>query len=112
MKRIVVDCSVVMAWCFEDEADEYADSVLDSLTDSEMLAPSVWPLEVANVLLVAECMREEALYSIDIRRHICIKSAAPSGRGAIRRVSLSHTIPFLEKRILRLCRNGCRYGEL
>jgi hypothetical protein len=43
-----------MAWCFEDEADAYADSVLDLLTESEALAPSIWPLEVANVLLVAE----------------------------------------------------------
>jgi predicted nucleic acid-binding protein len=43
-----------MAWCFEDEADRYADSVLDLLIDSEALVPSVWPLEVANVLLVAE----------------------------------------------------------
>jgi hypothetical protein len=50
----VVDSSVVMAWCFEDEVDKYADSVLDLLVDSEAIVPSIWPLEVANVLLVAE----------------------------------------------------------
>ena len=56
MNRLVVDCSVVMAWCFEDEADAYADSVLNLLVDSETetIVPSIWPLEVANVLLVAE----------------------------------------------------------
>jgi predicted nucleic acid-binding protein len=43
-----------MAWCFEDEADAYADSVLDLLADSEAVVPCIWPLEVANVLLVAE----------------------------------------------------------
>lgn len=54
MKRIVVDCSVVMSWCFEDEADDYSDSVLDLLAGAEAVVPSIWPLEVANVLLVAE----------------------------------------------------------
>jgi predicted nucleic acid-binding protein len=54
LNRFVVDSSVVMAWCFEDEVDKYADSVLDLLVDSEAIVPSIWPLEVANVLLVAE----------------------------------------------------------
>ncbi|MCG6536217.1 MAG: type II toxin-antitoxin system VapC family toxin, partial [Syntrophales bacterium LBB04] len=54
LTRFVVDSSVVMAWCFEDEADKYADSVLDLLVDSEAIVPSIWPLEVVNVLLVAE----------------------------------------------------------
>ncbi len=43
-----------MSWCFEDETDEYADSVLDLLSDAEAVAPSIWSLEIANVLLVAE----------------------------------------------------------
>ena len=42
-----------MAWCFHDEADAYTDSVLDLFLDSEAIVPSIWPLEVANVLLVA-----------------------------------------------------------
>ena len=54
MNRFVLDCSVVMAWCFEDEADAYADSVLNRLSESEAVVPCIWPLEVANVLLVAE----------------------------------------------------------
>lgn len=54
MNRFVLDCSVVMAWCFEDEADAYADSVLNLMDESEALVPCIWPLEVANVLLVAE----------------------------------------------------------
>jgi predicted nucleic acid-binding protein len=54
LKRFVVDCSVTMAWCFQDEVDAYTDSVLDLLMDSEAIVPSIWPLEVANVLLVAE----------------------------------------------------------
>ena len=44
MKRFVIDCSVVMAWCFEDETDRYADLVLDLLIDSEAMVPSVSPV--------------------------------------------------------------------
>jgi len=53
MDEFVLDTSVAMAWCFEDETNPYADAVLDSLIDNAALAPSIWPLEVGNVLLVA-----------------------------------------------------------
>lgn len=50
----VVDNSVAMAWCFEDEANPYTESVLDRLQADEAVVPSIWPLEAANVLLLAE----------------------------------------------------------
>lgn len=50
----VVDNSVVMAWCFEDESDSYTDEILDLLAHDVAFVPSIWPLEVTNVLLVAE----------------------------------------------------------
>lgn len=50
----VLDCSVTMAWCFEDEASEYADAVLRYLKTEDALVPTLWHLEVLNVLLVAE----------------------------------------------------------
>jgi predicted nucleic acid-binding protein len=68
LKRFVIDCSVVMAWCFADEADEYADSVLDMLASAEAVAPSIWALEVANVLLVGE--RRNRLKEADSARFI------------------------------------------
>lgn len=51
---VVLDCSIAMAWCFADEADELADRVLDAISVSEARVPQVWALEVANVLLSAE----------------------------------------------------------
>lgn len=51
---IVVDASVTMAWCFEDEATAETESVLDRLRDEEAAVPALWQLEVTNVLLVAE----------------------------------------------------------
>lgn len=53
MTEFVIDNSVVMAWCFEDETDPYTEAVLDALKDSTAYVPGLWPLEVANVLLVA-----------------------------------------------------------
>src|SRR4051794_37201991 len=50
----VLDNSIVMAWSFEDECDEYADAVLDRLATAGAVAPALWPLEVANALLMGE----------------------------------------------------------
>ena len=52
--RFVIDNSVVMAWCFEDVASPYADFILDRLENATAIVPAVWPLEVGNVLLVAQ----------------------------------------------------------
>lgn len=50
----VLDCSITMAWCFEDESNEDTDAILDHLQQSTAIVPSLWPLEVANVLLLAK----------------------------------------------------------
>ena len=54
MSFFVLDTSVTMAWCFDDENNPYADAVLESLEKNTALAPSIWLLEVSNVLVVAE----------------------------------------------------------
>lgn len=54
-KRLVLDASVAVAWCFEDESSSLSDDVLDFLAaGGQAVVPSIWPLEVANALLVAE----------------------------------------------------------
>jgi len=50
----VLDCSITMAWCFEDESNDYTDSILENLKDATAVVPTIWPLEVANVLLLAK----------------------------------------------------------
>jgi predicted nucleic acid-binding protein len=56
-RDFVVDTSVVMSWCFQDETSPLADFVLDSLVKATAFVPAVWPLEIGNVLLVAERRR-------------------------------------------------------
>ena len=51
---IVIDASVTMAWCFEDEASAATDDILDRLKHDSAVVPGLWQLEVINVLLVAE----------------------------------------------------------
>lgn len=50
----VLDCSITMAWCFEDESNEYTDSILENLSVAKAIVPTIWSLEVANVLLLAK----------------------------------------------------------
>lgn len=54
-KRFVLDASVAVAWCFEDEATKFTENVLDLLSGgAEAVVPAIWPVEVANALLNAE----------------------------------------------------------
>ena len=71
----VIDTSVVMSWCFKDETNRYTDGILDLLEEATAFAPSIWPLEVGNVLLVAE--RRKRLSEADSRRFIALLSDLP-----------------------------------
>lgn len=48
----VLDASVALAWCFPDESSHHAVSILHRFTDETAIVPSIWPLEVANALVV------------------------------------------------------------
>lgn len=54
MIRVVIDASLALAWCFPDEMSSYGDAVLMALERTEVIVPAIWPLEVANALLVGE----------------------------------------------------------
>jgi predicted nucleic acid-binding protein len=50
----VVDNSVALAWCFEDEHTQPVMDLLDRVAETGAIAPSLWPLEALNGLLMAE----------------------------------------------------------
>ncbi len=55
MKELVVDCSITMAWCFADENSKLADKVLEKLVSGSYAhVPSIWSLEVSNILALGE----------------------------------------------------------
>jgi predicted nucleic acid-binding protein len=51
---LVLDCSVAVAWCFEDEATAELDALLVAVRGDGASVPALWHLEIANVLLMAE----------------------------------------------------------
>src|ERR1700677_4017168 len=54
-KRFVLDASVTVAWCFEDEASKFTESVLDLLSSvAAALDQPTWPVEAPNAVLIAE----------------------------------------------------------
>ena len=55
MSRFVLDASVVLTWCFPDENAAEAQHVAGMFKRGDTaIAPSFWPHEVLNALLVGE----------------------------------------------------------
>ena len=54
MAEFVLDGSLALAWYFKDEADPYADAVAARLPTARAAVPLIWPLEVANAVLMGE----------------------------------------------------------
>lgn len=75
MTGFVLDCSITMAWCFEDQADDETDAVLDAFSHSSAIVPAIWSYEVANVLLVAE--RQKGITSADSVRFLELLNKLP-----------------------------------
>jgi len=47
---LVLDASLTLCWYFEDEPTPAADAVLDQVTNTGAVVPSLWRLETANDL--------------------------------------------------------------
>ena len=52
MGPVVLDCSVAISWLMPDES--FNSRFLDRVVTEGALVPFVWPLEIGNVLLMAE----------------------------------------------------------
>lgn len=52
--NFVLDSSVALTWCFEDERTTVTDALLERVTEAGAVAPMLWPLEILNGLAVAE----------------------------------------------------------
>ena len=61
LKAFVLDGSVTMAWYFKDEMNDYANAVRDGMDQSQAVVPSLWPLEVANTVVMGERRKRSTL---------------------------------------------------
>jgi predicted nucleic acid-binding protein len=60
LSRFVLDASVALCWCLENQATSYTEGIFQMMADgAEAYVPFIWPLEMANVLTLAE--RRKAL---------------------------------------------------
>jgi predicted nucleic acid-binding protein len=53
----VLDSSIALCWCFENEATEATRRLLDHLQTDTAAVPNLWHIEIANVLALAERRR-------------------------------------------------------
>jgi predicted nucleic acid-binding protein len=51
---LVVDASIVLTWCFEDEVTADTEAVGTRVDSEGAVVPHLWRLEIANALLLAE----------------------------------------------------------
>lgn len=60
--KLVLDCSVAISWCMQDEENAYAELLASLLISAnyQLLVPDIWWLELANVLLVSERRQRNA----------------------------------------------------
>lgn len=55
MTDFVMDCSVTISWCIEEEQTAASESLLNAMSKgSKAIVPALWLWEVNNVLLKAE----------------------------------------------------------
>ena len=54
MSVFVLDCSIAVAWLFDDETSPETDALLDRLKADGALVPGLWRLELGNALAQAE----------------------------------------------------------
>ena len=75
VNEIVLDCSIAVSWCFEDESSEKTDLLFGIVRDNGAWIPNLWHLEVVNVLIQA-VKRNRIEYS-DIPKRLKLLSKLP-----------------------------------
>ena len=69
MSPIVLDCSVTSSWFIPDEFSKNSLNIKEKISERGAIVPTIWSLEVGNVLLISERrkrinkeQRQKALY--------------------------------------------------
>ena len=94
MSLLIVDSSVALTWCFEDEATTETDRIFEQVRGHGAIVPALWHLELGNVLLQAEKRGRISWADISIR--LSLIAALP--------ITTDHDAPRLTREILELAR--------
>ena len=71
----VLDASLALSWCFEDETTPDTEAVLDRLATEPAVVPGLWELEITNALLVGE--RRGRLTESQTTRFVSLLASLP-----------------------------------
>lgn len=106
---LVIDTSMTIAWLLTDEATAKAHEVLAQVTENGALAPSLWRLEVANVLRNAvrrgrcdEAFVDESLTSLSALPINIDGATDAQAWGATRRLSRENDLTLYDAAYLEL----------
>lgn len=74
-RSFILDCSVAITWCFEDEKNEHSKFVLNYCMKHGAIVPYLWKLEITNTLLVSE--KRNRLHIADTVKFIDLYNSLP-----------------------------------
>lgn len=84
---VVIDCSIALSWCFEDEASAESDRLLAKVRNEGAVVPDLWHLELANVLLQAEKRGRITAADISVRLELIATLPIVTDHGAANRAA-------------------------
>lgn len=75
--QLVADCSLIIAWLLGEPSAQAAERILSGQGNAALLAPAIWPFEVANALLVIErrgrITGDDATLAAERVRELCVR---------------------------------------
>ncbi len=76
MASLVIDSSLVAAWCFKEEATSYTEGVLTAVSElTEAIAPRLWAYEIRNTVLMG--LRRKRITKTDAEEFLDSLKALP-----------------------------------
>ena len=93
---LVIDASVALTWCFEDEQRPETDAIGRRILGEGVWAPAHFCVEIANVVLVAERRRRITPAEAEAEARLA--------RLALMPISLDAAVPDLWERLMPLAR--------
>jgi predicted nucleic acid-binding protein len=124
-ERFVVDASVAIAWVHPAQATAKTNELLGSVETGAMVeAPALWPLEVANALLVlvrrGKLKDSERTIALSSLNRLSVKldyEMATHALTVVSKLAAEHSLSVYDATYLELCLRknlplGCKDGPL
>jgi predicted nucleic acid-binding protein len=106
---LVLDASMAMTWFFADERSSISDQILTRVTDEGAFVPSLWRLEVANMLRAAvrrkrctEAHERNSLIRLGDLRIVIDDETDRHAWDATRNLSVAHDLTVYDAAYLEL----------